>query len=58
MTPRVLFIANAGPEVGGGHVMRSLTLAAALAVPTMRRSPTGVRPWSSTTWPTGPWAAP
>ncbi|MAK83706.1 UDP-2,4-diacetamido-2,4,6-trideoxy-beta-L-altropyranose hydrolase [Phenylobacterium sp.] len=30
MTPRVLFIANAGPEVGGGHVMRSLTLAAAL----------------------------
>ena len=31
MTPRVLFIANAGPDVGGGHVMRSLTLAAALA---------------------------
>lgn len=31
MTPRVLFIANAGPQVGGGHVMRSLTLAAALA---------------------------
>ncbi|MDO8902564.1 MAG: UDP-2,4-diacetamido-2,4,6-trideoxy-beta-L-altropyranose hydrolase [Phenylobacterium sp.] len=30
MTPRVLFIANAGPQVGGGHVMRSLTLAAAL----------------------------
>jgi len=30
MTPRVLFIVNAGPDVGGGHVMRSLTLAAAL----------------------------
>ena len=30
MTPRVLFIADAGPQVGGGHVMRSLTLAAAL----------------------------
>jgi UDP-2,4-diacetamido-2,4,6-trideoxy-beta-L-altropyranose hydrolase len=29
--PRILFIANAGPEVGGGHVMRSLTLARALA---------------------------
>ncbi len=27
---RILFIANAGPAVGGGHVMRSLTLAAAL----------------------------
>lgn len=26
----VLFVANAGPEVGGGHVMRSLTLARAL----------------------------
>ena len=25
--PRILFIANAGPDVGGGHVMRSLTLA-------------------------------
>ena len=25
--PRILFIANAGPEIGGGHVMRSLTLA-------------------------------
>ena len=29
--PRILFIANAGPQVGGGHVMRSLTLARALA---------------------------
>jgi UDP-2,4-diacetamido-2,4,6-trideoxy-beta-L-altropyranose hydrolase len=28
--PRILFFANAGPEVGGGHVMRSLTLARAL----------------------------
>jgi len=28
--PRILFIANAGPEVGGGHVMRSLTLSNAL----------------------------
>jgi len=28
--PRILLIANAGPEVGGGHVMRSLTLAKAL----------------------------
>jgi UDP-2,4-diacetamido-2,4,6-trideoxy-beta-L-altropyranose hydrolase len=28
--PRVLFIANAGSQVGGGHVMRSLTLARAL----------------------------
>lgn len=31
MSPRILIIANAGPEVGGGHVMRSLTLARALA---------------------------
>jgi UDP-2,4-diacetamido-2,4,6-trideoxy-beta-L-altropyranose hydrolase len=31
-TPRVLFIADAGPEVGGGHLMRSLTLAEALSV--------------------------
>lgn len=30
MSPRVLFVPNAGPQVGGGHVMRSLTLAAAL----------------------------
>ncbi len=29
-TPRILFIADAGPQVGGGHVMRSLTLARAL----------------------------
>jgi len=29
--PRVLFIADAGPVAGGGHVMRSLTLARALA---------------------------
>jgi UDP-2,4-diacetamido-2,4,6-trideoxy-beta-L-altropyranose hydrolase len=28
--PRVLFFANAGPEIGGGHVMRCLTLARAL----------------------------
>jgi pseudaminic acid biosynthesis-associated protein PseG len=31
LRPRILFIANAGPTVGGGHVMRSLTLARALA---------------------------
>ncbi len=32
MTPsaRILFVADAGPAVGGGHVMRSLTLARAL----------------------------
>ena len=30
-TPRILFFADAGPEVGGGHVMRCLTLAHALA---------------------------
>ena len=28
--PRILFVADAGPTVGGGHVMRSLTLAGAL----------------------------
>jgi UDP-2,4-diacetamido-2,4,6-trideoxy-beta-L-altropyranose hydrolase len=28
--PRILFVANAGPQVGGGHVMRCLTLARAL----------------------------
>jgi UDP-2,4-diacetamido-2,4,6-trideoxy-beta-L-altropyranose hydrolase len=28
--PRILFVADAGPRVGGGHVMRSLTLAGAL----------------------------
>ena len=30
MIPRILFFADAGPEVGGGHVMRCLTLATAL----------------------------
>jgi UDP-2,4-diacetamido-2,4,6-trideoxy-beta-L-altropyranose hydrolase len=29
--PRILFLADAGAEVGGGHVMRCLTLARALA---------------------------
>ncbi len=29
--PRILFIADAGAEVGGGHVMRSLTLARAVS---------------------------
>lgn len=29
--PSILFVADAGPEVGGGHLMRSLTLAQALA---------------------------
>ena len=28
--PRILLLADAGPQVGGGHVMRSLTLARAL----------------------------
>jgi UDP-2,4-diacetamido-2,4,6-trideoxy-beta-L-altropyranose hydrolase len=28
--PRILFVVDAGPTVGGGHVMRSLTLAKAL----------------------------
>ena len=28
--PRILFVVDAGPEVGGGHVMRCLTLAGAL----------------------------
>jgi UDP-2,4-diacetamido-2,4,6-trideoxy-beta-L-altropyranose hydrolase len=28
--PAILFVVDAGPEVGGGHVMRSLTLARAL----------------------------
>jgi UDP-2,4-diacetamido-2,4,6-trideoxy-beta-L-altropyranose hydrolase len=28
--PRILFVADAGPRVGGGHVMRCLTLAGAL----------------------------
>lgn len=31
MNPRVLFVVDAGPIVGGGHFMRSLTLANALA---------------------------
>ena len=31
MSPRILLIADAGPQVGGGHVMRCLTLAGALA---------------------------
>jgi UDP-2,4-diacetamido-2,4,6-trideoxy-beta-L-altropyranose hydrolase len=30
-SPRLLFVVDAGPEIGGGHVMRSLTLARALA---------------------------
>src|SRR5689334_20085093 len=29
--PSILIVADAGPTVGGGHVMRSLTLAQALA---------------------------
>jgi UDP-2,4-diacetamido-2,4,6-trideoxy-beta-L-altropyranose hydrolase len=29
--PSILFVADAGPQVGGGHLMRSLTLAQALA---------------------------
>lgn len=29
-SPAILFVVDAGPAVGGGHVMRSLTLAAAL----------------------------
>ncbi|WP_337186518.1 UDP-2,4-diacetamido-2,4,6-trideoxy-beta-L-altropyranose hydrolase [Phenylobacterium sp.] len=29
--PRILFVVDAGPTVGGGHVMRSLTLARAMA---------------------------
>jgi UDP-2,4-diacetamido-2,4,6-trideoxy-beta-L-altropyranose hydrolase len=30
--PRVVFLPDYGPAVGGGHVMRSLTLAGALAL--------------------------
>jgi UDP-2,4-diacetamido-2,4,6-trideoxy-beta-L-altropyranose hydrolase len=29
--PSILFVVDGGPEIGGGHVMRSLTLAGALA---------------------------
>lgn len=29
--PRILIVVNAGPEIGGGHVLRSVTLARALA---------------------------
>ena len=29
--PSILFVVDAGPAVGGGHVMRSLTLAGALS---------------------------
>ncbi|MET0295263.1 MAG: UDP-2,4-diacetamido-2,4,6-trideoxy-beta-L-altropyranose hydrolase, partial [Phenylobacterium sp.] len=31
MSPRVLFVVDGGPQVGGGHVLRSLTLAQTLA---------------------------
>ncbi len=31
VTPRILFLADAGPQIGGGHVMRCLTLAGALS---------------------------
>src|SRR5580700_3223830 len=30
-SPRILFVADAGAKIGGGHVMRCLTLAEALA---------------------------
>lgn len=44
-SPRILFVADAGPDVGGGHVMRSLTLARALqergAVCAFRSHPQG-----------------
>ena len=47
MAPRVLFIADAAPEVGGGHVVRCLTLAAALqargAECAFQTTPTGER---------------
>ena len=31
LMPRVLFLADAGPQIGGGHAMRCLSLAAALS---------------------------
>jgi UDP-2,4-diacetamido-2,4,6-trideoxy-beta-L-altropyranose hydrolase len=43
MPRSILFICDAGPEVGGGHVMRCLTVANALAArgvePAFQRSP-------------------
>jgi UDP-2,4-diacetamido-2,4,6-trideoxy-beta-L-altropyranose hydrolase len=47
MAPRILFLPDAGPAVGGGHVVRSLTLAKALeakgAVCTFLASPPAQR---------------
>lgn len=36
MSPRILLVANAGPEVGGGPVLRCLTLARGLTSPAAR----------------------